>query len=68
MRDQTSTSKASCNVFLAHNFVVCGVVRGEEFNLGNVVNMRLDEHVDFSAIRALQRAENSDVERLGKMR
>ena len=40
----------------------------KEFDLGDMVDVRSDKQVDFGTVRAFQRAENSDVERLGNVR
>ena len=39
----------------------------KELDLSNVVNMCLDEHVDFFTVRLFQRAEEPNVERLGNV-
>ena len=42
--------------------------RQKELDLGDVINVRLDEQLDFSTLCPFQDTEEPDIERLGKMR
>lgn len=68
VRDKAGAAEASGNVFQCHTSHVSCAKCQEKFDLGDVIDVRSDESINFFAVSPFERTEDANVKRLGHVR